>query len=136
MNRKEMGCAVVGAILGVSGCSPAAKSLTVPVANAEGTASTIAPAAKNTPHLSEVLLSLISGTAKDISSAVFRLEPSSGWSVTSNDSRLEVSIDNGRAVILQAPENEEVHFIATATIRHVDGMHFTVRCHVEAGCTS
>ena len=138
MKRKEMGCVAVGAILGVAGCSPPVKSMAAPVANAEEAAPEIAGAgsAKNAPHLSEVLLTLISGTTKDMSSALFRLEPHAGWSVASNDSRLEVSIQNEHVAVLQAPEDREVRFIAVATISHVDGFHFTVRCHVEAGCTA
>jgi hypothetical protein len=136
MNRKEMGCAVVGAVLSATGCSPAVKSLAVPAANAEETASTVAPLAKNSPHLSEVIFSLISGTTKDISSAIFRLEPHTGWSISSNDPRLQVSLENGHVALLQAPEDQEVQFIGIASISHVDGMHIRVRCHVEAGCTA
>src|SRR5689334_11667645 len=138
MNRKEMACVAVGAVLGAAGCSPPVKSLVAPVANAEQAAAAIAGArpATNAPHLSEALISLISGTTKDISSAVFRLEPHAGWNITSNDPRLEVSLQNGHVAILQAPEDQEVQFIAVATITHVDGMHFRVRCHVEAGCTA
>lgn len=35
MNRKELGCATLGALLGAAGCSPAARSLLVPEASAE-----------------------------------------------------------------------------------------------------
>ena len=34
MNRKELGCATLGALLGAAGCSPAARSLLVPEASA------------------------------------------------------------------------------------------------------
>jgi hypothetical protein len=129
MNRKEMGCAVVGVVLGAAGCAPAVKSLAVPIADAE----TAAQAAKK-PHLSEAILTLISGTSNDMSSAIFRLEPNSGWSISSNDARLQVSLENGHVALLQAPEDEKVQFVGIATIRHVDGLHFRVRCHVEAGC--
>jgi hypothetical protein len=134
MNRKEMGCAVVGAVLGAAGCAPAVKSLAVPVADAETAGSTAAQAAKNMPHLSEAILTLISGTSNDMSTAIFRLEPHSGWSVSSNDPRLQVSLVDGHEALLQAPEDEKVQFVGIASIEHVDGLHFKVRCHVEAGC--
>ncbi|MGC1380429.1 MAG: hypothetical protein WA814_05345 [Candidatus Baltobacteraceae bacterium] len=134
MNRKEMTCTAVGVLLGAAGCSPAVKSLAVPVANAEETAAAnVAPVPK-VPHLGEVLLSLISGTTKDISSVVFRLAPDSGWSVVSNNPRLDVSMERGHIATLQAPEDKQEQFVATATISHSDGTQFLVRCHVEAGC--
>jgi hypothetical protein len=136
MNRKEMACTAIGVLLGAVGCSPAVKSLAVPAANAEETASTIAkaPSAQSVPHLTEVLLSLISGTAKDVSTAVFRLLPRSGWSITSSDPRLQVSVERGHVAIVTAPENEKVQFQATVTISHEDGAQFFVRCFVETGC--
>ena len=136
MNRKEMTCAAVGAVLSAAGCSPAMKSLSVSGANAETTASIMGenPSAENTPHVTEVLLSLISGTKKDISTAVFRLSPNSGWSIISSDPRLQVSLERGHVAVITAPEDEKVHFVATATISNVDGPHFLVRCHVEASC--
>ncbi len=135
MNRKEMGCAVVGAVLGAAGCSPAVTSLALPVANAEDAAS-VARADAKEPHVVEIHLSLISGTTKDISSVEFRLEPRTGWSINSSDSRLQATLERGHVAILQAPEYEAVQFLATVSITHVDGMHFLVRCHVEAGCTA
>lgn len=136
MNRKEMTCAAVGAVLTAAGCSPAVKSLTVPAANVEDTASSMGKksAGKDAPHLTEVLLSLISGTTKDISSAVFRLSAGSGWSIVSDDSRLQVSLQSGHVAIIEAPQYEKVHFIATATISNANGFHFLVRCHVEEHC--
>src|SRR5581483_2895747 len=121
MNRKEMACAAVGVVLGAAGCSPAMNALVEPVARAQESASTIVPSVEGTPHLTEVLLSLISGTTKDISSAIFRLSPTSGWSIASSDPRLEVSMSRGHVAVITAPENEKVHFIATATISHVGG---------------
>ena len=135
MNRKEMACAAAGVLLS-AGCSPGTKSLAMPSGEAQG-GSTI-PAARSAttpPHLSEVLLSLISGTPNDIGSAVFRLLPKSGWSIVSDDPRLHVEIQNGHVAIVTAPEHKAINFIATATISHTDGEHFHVRCHVEAGCT-
>ncbi len=135
MNRREMTCAAVGAVLGAAGCSPAMESLAVPVAKADETASTVAKMPSvDAPHPTEVLLSLISGTTKDISTAIVRLSPKSGWSITSSDTRLQVSIDRGHVAVITAPEYEKVHFIATARISHVDGTHFEVRCHVEENC--
>jgi hypothetical protein len=133
MNRKEMACAAVGAVLGAAGCAPAMRSFAVPAANAEEASSIVAnaPPVGNTPHLTEVLLSLISGTTRDASSAVFRLEPTSGWSISSSDPRLQVSIDRGHVATLEAPQNEKVHFLATATISHPNAASFLVRCHVE-----
>jgi hypothetical protein len=137
MNRKEMTCAAVGAVLGAAGCSPAMRSLAVPAANAEETSSIVANSLPvgNTPHLTEVLLSLISGTTRDVSTAIFRLEPTSGWSISSSDPRLQVSIDRGHVATLTAPEYEKVHFLATATISHPSATSFVVRCHVESSCT-
>jgi hypothetical protein len=135
MNRKEM-CAAVGVLVG-AGCSPAAKSLAVPGGVVQG-GSTI-PAARSataTPHLSEVLLSLISGTPDDIGSAVFRLLPKSGWSIVSDDPRLHVEIQNGHVAVVSAPEHKTINFIATATVSHTEGEHFNIRCHVEAGCSA
>jgi hypothetical protein len=136
MNRKEMTCAAVGAVLSAAGCSPATKSLSVPDANAETAASIMGEnrSAKNTPHVTEVLLSLISGTNKDISSAVFRLSPNSGWSIVSSDPRLEVELDRGHVAAITAPQDEKVHFVAYATISNVEGFQLLVRCHVEASC--
>jgi hypothetical protein len=136
MNRKEMACAAVGALVGAAGCSSAVRSLAVPVANAGEAAPTLAKAAAvpNTPHLTEVLLSLASGTPKDAASAVFRLSPNTGWTIASDDPRLEVSVERGHVATVTAPKSERVHFIATATISHPDGTSFLVRCHVEAGC--
>ena len=112
MNRKEMGCAVVGAVLGAAGCSPAVTSLAIPPASAEGAASVSRADAKE-PHLVEIHLSLISGTTKDISSAEFKLTSHTGWSITSNDPRLQATIKSGHVAVLQAPEYEEVQFLAT-----------------------
>jgi hypothetical protein len=133
MNRKEMACAAVGAVLGAAGCSPAMRSLAVPAANAEVTSPMVAnaPLVGNTPHLTEVLLSLISGTTRDSSSVIFRLEPTSGWSIGSSDPRLQVSIERGHVAILEAPQNEKVHFLASVTISHPNATPFLVRCHVE-----
>lgn len=135
MKRKEMGCAVVGAVLGAAGCSPAVTSFALPVASAEDGASVTGTGAKE-PHVVEIHLSLISGTTRNISSVEFRLEPKTGWSISSSDSRLEATLKNGHVALLQAPEYEEVQFLATVSITHVDGMHFLVRCHVEPGCTA
>jgi hypothetical protein len=137
MNRKEMTCAAVGAVLGAAGCSPAMKSLALPAANAEQTSSIVAnaPPVGNTPHVTEVLLSLISGTPRDVSTVIFRLEPTSGWSISSSDPRLQVSIDRGHVATLTAPEDEKVHFQATAMISHPNATPFMVRCHVESSCT-
>ena len=135
MNRKEMGCAVVGAVLGAAGCSPAVTSLALPVADAEDAASVTRAAAKE-PQVVEIHLCLISGTTQDISSVEFRLQPHTGWSISSDDSRLQATLERGHVAILQAPEDEAVQFFATVSIKQVDGMHFLVRCHVEAGCTA
>jgi hypothetical protein len=136
MNRKEMACAAVGALVGASGCSSAVRSLAVPVASAGETAPTIAKTAAmpNAPHVTEVHLSLVSGTPKDIGSAVFRLSPDTGWAIASDDPRLDVSVERGHVATMTAPENEKVHFIGTATISHPDGTTFLVRCHVSADC--
>ena len=135
MNRKEMTCAAIGAVLGAAGCSPAMKQLAVPAAQA-GTASIMDenPATKNEPHVTEVLLSLISGTTRDISTAIFRLSPNSGWSIVSSDQRLQVSLEHGHVAVMTAPEDEKVRFVATVTISNADGPHFLVRCHVEDSC--
>jgi hypothetical protein len=138
MKRKELAYVAVGVALGAAGCSPAMKSLAVPAANAEeGTA--VIPsrlAFGNTPHLEEAVITLISGTTRDASSAIFRLLPKSGWSVSSDNPQLQVSIENGHVAILEAPQNEKVMFIARATISHTSGMQFVVRCHVEETCTN
>ncbi len=134
MNRKEMACAAVGVLLG-AGCSPAVQSLATPAADARGESPSL-PGAKTPPHLSEVLLSLVSGTTKDLSSAVFRLLPKSGWSIVSDDPRLHVEIQNGHVAIVEAPQNKAVTFIARATISHPDAEDLLVRCHVEAGCNA
>jgi hypothetical protein len=138
MNRKELACAAVGAVLGAAGCSPAMRSLAVPAVNAEERPSAIAYglAIENTPHLAEAVITLISGTTRDVSSALFHLLPKSGWSISSSDPRLQVSIDRGHVATLVAPESEKVTFIATATISHTSGTQFTVRCHVEERCTN
>lgn len=138
MNRKELGCAVVGAVLGAAGCAPAVQSLAVPAAGAEPVAPESSRNRPTTeaPRLSEAIFSLISGTTKDMSSAIFRLEPHTGWSISSSDPRLAVSIENGHVALLQAPEDQEVQFVAVVKITHVDGLHLRVRCHVEAGCRS
>ncbi|HEY1656052.1 MAG TPA: hypothetical protein VGF86_13160 [Candidatus Tumulicola sp.] len=136
MNRKEMACAAVGAVLGAAGCSPAVRSLVVPVANAEKTSSIAAnaPAIGNTRDEIEVLLSLVSGTTKDASSIVFRLVPTEGWSISSSDPRLDVSIGSGHIATLVAPEYEKVHFKATVTISHPTATPYLLRCHVEGSC--
>jgi hypothetical protein len=138
MNRKEWACATVGTVLGAAGCSPAMRSLAVPAVNAEGRAPAINDqrAVENTPHLEEAVIALISGTTRDVSSALFRLVPKSGWSISSSDSRLEVSIANGHVATLVAPENEKVRFIAKVTISHTSGTQFMVRCHVEETCSN
>jgi hypothetical protein len=86
LNRKELPYAAVGVALGAAGCSPQMKSLVVPAANAE--------VREETPHLETAVLTLISGTTRDASSALFRLQPHSGWSIVSSDPRLDVSISN------------------------------------------
>lgn len=136
MNRKEMACVAAGVVLGAAGCSPAMKTLVVPAASAGETASiaAIAPAA-NAPHLEEAVITLISGTTRDASSAIFRLLPKSDWSASSSDPRLQASVNRGHVVVLQAPEDEKVSFIAMVTISHPSGTEFLVRCHVEEGCT-
>lgn len=137
MNRKELACAAVGAVLGAAGCSPAMKSLAIPAANADEAASTSLPSVvKNVPHLVEAHVSLVSGTAQDIGSVIFRLAPDKGWSIISSDPRLEVSIKRGSVAEILAPEDEKVKFVATVTISHTDGTEFLLRCHVEASCTS
>jgi hypothetical protein len=138
MNRKEWACATVGTVLGAAGCSPAMRSLAVPAVNAEGRAPAIDDqrAAESSPHLEEAVITLISGTTRDVSTALFHLVPKSGWSISSNDSRLEVSINNGHVATLVAPQNEKVMFTARVTISHTSGTHFVVRCHVEETCTN
>ena len=94
MNRKELACAAVGAVLGAAGCSPAMKSLAIPAANADEAASTSLPSVmKNVPHL--VKLTLTWFPARNIGSVIFRLAPDKGWSIISSDPRLEVSIKRG-----------------------------------------
>ena len=132
MNRKELACAAVGAILGAAGCSPAMTSLALPAANAEPAPTRGLGA--GVPHLEEAVLSLISGTTRDVSTALFRMLPKSGWSITSSDSRLAVSIENGHVAVITAPEDRKVQFIAQVTISHDSGTEFTVRCHVEGSC--
>ncbi len=138
MNRKELACAAVGAVLGAAGCSPAMRSLAVPAVNAEERAPAIGDrlAVENTPHVAEAVITLISGTTRDASSALFHLLPKSGWSISSSDPRLQVSIDDGRVATLIAPEDEKVVFIAKATISHTSGTQLVVRCHVEETCTN
>jgi hypothetical protein len=127
LNRKELAYAAVGVALGAAGCSPQMKSLVVPAANAE--------VREETPHLETAVLTLISGTTRDASSALFRLQPHSGWSIVSSDPRLDVSISNNHVATLVAPESEKVTFIAKVTISHESGTEFTVQCHVETKCS-
>lgn len=138
MNRKEWACATVGTVLGAAGCSPAMRSLAVPAVNAEGRAPAIDDrcAGEDTPHLEEAVITLISGTTRDVSSALFHLVPKSGWSISSSDSRLEVSIVEGHVATLVAPQNKKVNFTAKVTISHTSGTKFMVRCHVEETCTN
>ncbi len=138
MNRKELACAAVGAVLGAAGCSPAMRSLAVPAVDAEERSKAIGDrvAPESTPHLEQAVITLISGTTRDASSAVFHLLPKSGWSISCSDPRLEVSIVNGHVATLVAPENEQVAFIAIVTIAHSSGTDFTVRCHVEEKCSN
>ncbi len=128
LNRKELAYAAVGVALGAAGCSPQMKSLVVPPANAE--------VRTDIPHLEEAVITLISGTTRDASSALFHLLPKSGWSIVSSDARLDVSIANGHVATLVAPEYEEVMFIAKVTISHTSGQEFLVRCHVETKCSN
>jgi hypothetical protein len=136
MNRKELAYAAVGVALGAAGCSPAMKSLVEPAANAEDRSAAIADglALENTPHLEEAVITLISGTTRDVSSALFHLLPKSGWSISSSNPRLQVSINNGHVATLVAPEHEKALFIAMVTISHTSGAKFLVRCHVEERC--
>ncbi len=127
MNRKELAYAAVGVALGVAGCAPQMKSLVVPAANAEERT--------ETPHLEEAVITLISGTTRDVHSALFHLSPKSGWSIVSSDPRLAVSINEGRVAVLEAPQYEKVMFIAKVTISHTSGQQFMVRCHVETKCS-
>jgi hypothetical protein len=114
---------------------PAMKSLVVPAANAEErTAIADGLALESTPHLEEAVITLISGTTRDVSSALFHLLPKSGWSISSSNPRLQVSIDSGRVATLVAPAHEEAQFIAKVTISHTSGTEFLVRCHVEKKC--
>lgn len=126
LNRKELAYAAVGVALGAAGCAPQMKSLVVPAANAEERT--------DTPHLETAVITLISGTTRDASSALFHLLPKSGWSIFSSDSRLAVSIVNGHVATLEAPQYEEALFIAKVTISHASGTEFMVRCHVETKC--
>jgi hypothetical protein len=126
LNRKELAYAAVGVALGVAGCAPQVKSLVVPPANAEERT--------ETPHLETAVITLISGTTRDAASALFRLLPKSGWNISSNDPRLDVSIANGHVATLVAPENEKAEFIAKVTISHTSGTEFMVLCHVEEKC--
>ncbi|HEY2554705.1 MAG TPA: hypothetical protein VGI15_05590, partial [Candidatus Cybelea sp.] len=89
------------------------------------------PAKKQSPEITEVHLSLISGTSRDISLAIFRLAPKSGWSIASDSPKLQVSIVGGDEALLQASQDEKEHAKATATITHDDGTTFLVRCHIE-----
>jgi hypothetical protein len=112
------------------------KSLVVPAANAEGRTAAIADelAFENTAHVEEAVITLISNTTRDVSSALFRLLPKSGWSIRSSNPRLAVSIENGHVATLVAPEYEEANFVARVTISHTSGTEFFVRCHVETKC--
>jgi hypothetical protein len=103
------------------------KSLVVPAANAEERTVT--------PHLETAVITLISGTTKDVSSALFHLLPKSGWSIESSDPRLAVSIEDDRVALLEASQYENVMFIAKVTISHTSGTEFMVRCHVETKCS-
>ena len=81
INRaKELACAAVGAVLGAAGCSPAMRSLTVPAVNAEERAPAIGDrlAVENTAHVEEAVITLISGTTRDVSGALFHLVPKVG----------------------------------------------------------
>jgi hypothetical protein len=40
---------------------------------------------KNTPHIVEAHVTLVSGTEEDISSVIFHLAPDKGWSINSSD---------------------------------------------------
>lgn len=133
MNRREMACAAAGAVLGAAGCSPAMKSFVVPPVEA-GEAAPVAGMAPNTPHLEEAVITLISGTTNDASSALFHLLPKSGWSAVSSDPRLTILINRGHVVDVTAPQDRKVAFIARVTISHPNGTEFTVRCHVEDRC--
>ncbi len=128
MNRKELAYAAVGVALGVAGCAPQVTSLVVPAANAEERS--------DAPHIEGASITLISGTTRDASSALFRLLPKSGWSIVSSNPQLEVSISDGHVATLQAPEDEKVTFHAQVTISHTSGTEFEVRCHVETRCSN
>jgi hypothetical protein len=128
LNRKELAYVAVGVALGAAGCAPQMKSLVVPAANAEERT--------DTPRLEEAVITLISGTTRDASSALFHLLPKSGWSIATSDSRLAVSIDNDHVALLEAPQYDKVMFIAKVTISHTSGQEFMVRCHVETRCSN
>jgi hypothetical protein len=128
LNRKELAYAAVGVALGAAGCAPQIKSLVVPAANAEERT--------DTPHLETAVITLISGTTRDAASALFRLLPKSGWSIVTDDSRLDVSISNGHVATLVAPEYEKVMFFAKVTISHTSGTELMVHCHVEERCSN
>lgn len=136
MNRKEVACAAVGAMLSAAGCAPAMRSSTLPVGSAEQNAPNARSASPNamSPHVTEMKLSLASGTTKDNSSALIYLAPKSGWSIVSDRPKLHVSISDGHVALLEAPQYEKVYLVGTATISHVDGTHFLVRCHIEPEC--
>lgn len=136
MNRKELACGAVGVMLSTVGCASATRTSALPVGGLDQSAAaerSISPA-EASPHVSEVLLSLISGTPQDISSAIFRLRPKSGWSIVSDNPKLYVEMRNGHVALLEAPQDEKVQLVATATISHPDGTHFLVRCHIQPGC--
>ena len=134
MNRKEAACGAVGVMLSAVGCAPL-RSSALPVGGVEQGASSKRNASPNEkfPHVTEMFLSLISGTTRDTSRAIISLAPKSGWSIASDRSKLRVSIVDGDAH-LEAPQHEKVQLIARATISHVDGTSFLVRCHIEVEC--
>lgn len=136
MNRKEAACAAAGVMLSAVGCAPVISSSGLPVGGAEQSASSERDTSPNamSPHATEIILTLISGTSSDMSSAIIRLAPKSGWSIVSDRAKLHVSIVNGNEALLEAPQHEKVQLIAIATISHDNGFHFLVRCHIEAGC--
>ena len=138
MKRKELAYVAAGVALGAAGCSPAMKSLALPAASAEEGAAVIPSrlAFENTPHLAEAVITLISGTTRDASSAIFHLLPNSGWSASSDNPQLQVSIGNGHVATLEAPQDHKEFFIARVTISHTSGTQFVVRCHVEERCTN
>ena len=125
MNRKEMTCAAVGVVLSATGCSSPLKLPTIPAGDTETAAAREASSVHDAPHITEVLLSLISGTVRDIGTVIFRLSPSSGWSIESDRPRLQVSIEDGHVATITAPDDEKVHFIARVTISHASaGLQF------------